>query len=493
MIQSIPDDSIHLIEVSIPFIIHTCDHTDGHRPDNRLDNILYSNIVYNSDDDQIVFNEMKNGVITNKESSDIDDNTHIDATDVQNGFSTLKNQIHDLKQHIRQLKDDNSKKNSIINKHRLVKNTDSEYGRGNSSGKKRSSNVYQDSKKRSISNTKRYNSSQNNPFRSTIFGRSMLNGSTEGSKQSSSDKLIMNDKDDSKRNNISYKSKKYISKIPMNNPLKKDKDIYTNKIRSSDILSIVNNNVYSSIKPISSRLDNLQSKIKNKFTSPNKSQEKEIKNKIEEFRSSLTCTRLRSKKNVRQAKDVSKEASKDSILRDRNDLTAIRKKKCDNNAFSHKYERQNNPRNPLILSLKKWDIKSEKNKDNSIYTSHIDNIIDSIRDTKHLEAIKQIMTKSSTFNGSYKESQDTIYNKILSNTKCSTPAGRSIPKTNNSDIAEEMKPNFTDKDKQKIINYLSRNQEDLEFNYNVLMEWDKKKSNEKGRKHINLLKTMNNK
>ena len=111
-----------------------------------------------------------------------------------------------------------------------------------------------------------------------------------------------------------------------------------------------------------------------------------------------------------------------------------------------------------------------------------------------MEAIKQLMTKSSLLNnGSSKASQETCNQKPLTTTKCSTPAGRSMPKTVNSDGADENKPSFTEKEKQKIISYLSRNQEDLEFNYNVLMEWDKKKSSEKGRKHINLLQTMNTK
>lgn len=182
----------------------------------------------------------------------------------------------------------------------------------------------------------------------------------------------------------------------------------------------------------------------------------------------------------------------------RSSLARLTVKKSDDNGFSY----------PLSLGLKKWELRSEKFHGlSSLGFSSLQSETEYPRTSTNSDfASKAALTRCSLLNLSAKLSQETnpssivCKKKILQTNKCQTPAGRSSKLTTKATTAESghrsreiartqpssahqnlsvaalsqhLKPSFSEK--QKIMSYLSKNQEDIDLNYNTLMDWEKKK------------------
>ena len=164
---------------------------------------------------------------------------------------------------------------------------------------------------------------------------------------------------------------------------------------------------------------------------------------------------------------------------------------------------------PVSLGLKKWELRSEKFQGlGSLGFSSRQSETEYPRTSTHSDfASKAALTRSSLLNLSAKLSHEMNPSSIVSkkkflssSSKCQTPAARSsklvskgspgeighgsreITKTQPASVhhnvsgvglSQHLKPSFSEK--QKIMSYLSKNQEDIDLNYNTLMDWEKKK------------------
>lgn len=316
-----------------------------------------------SNEDQLTFKEMRQGSILidkNKNEKSGSKRVAKEAAQIINGFSSLKNQIEELKTLFIQLKkENNDTKKFTVLKGKLKKqgsNHDSQKlilqntqvsptkKKYNEDSLKASVKALQ---KRSASNSKR-SISQKNTFRSSLFGRGNLNGSLEAIDKNtlfSSDKqTVLKAKNNGDRFKNLYTGAIY-GKVPetdrksVKNSLRKSSSknsgLKPNSIfgknvdptghyfdsilgslskpaavkstkRTADVLSLVNiNNLYATVAHDSG----LKKKIRKKFSTPNKSHDKEFtsakrmlenavkpRDSFEEFRHTYSTARIRPKK-----------------------------------------------------------------------------------------------------------------------------------------------------------------------------------------------------
>jgi hypothetical protein len=474
-----------------------------------------------------------------------------EAAKIINGFSSLKSQIEDLKSLFIQLKKENqgsSKQNQFKGKISKQGANASSYkeltrAKHESPSKKKSQTGgnMQPAKatgKRCASNSKR-SASQKATFRASLFGKSNLNGSMEAidknSIYSSEKQLIHRPKVDldkfksiysrftlsrpldgerrslkssirkcSSRTSgvkqVAAKSKvadsngQYIENIIGN--LTKP-PLFSGSKRTAEILSLINiNNLYSTMPSE----EGLKRKIRKKFTSPNKSLEKggqtgkkllesaaKARDSCEDIRMSTNSTRVRSKKQV--GKDSSKEISKKE-----SSTMNSRKNTFDRSTYFTKTERgPMSAKNPLQYSLTKWEKQGERipSQDRSVTNIYSETETDKVRssiNSEHHAYQTAPRPRYSHLPGCLATSSY-LMKKPSSTTKCSTPAGQSLPKTSQSDRTEEMRPSNTEK--QRIIHHLSKLRDGIE----PKLHNDRRESGshvDKGRKQVVVYREMIN-
>lgn len=316
-----------------------------------------------ANDDQLTFKEMKQGsILVDKNVTEKTESKRVakEAAQIINGFSSLKNQIEELKSLFIQLKKENGDtKKYNLPKSKLRKQGSAQVSQKipeqlslNSPAKKKSNTETQKSSakgvaKRSVSNSKR-SVSQMNTFRSSLFGRTNLNGSLEGGEKnsmySSEKQIIHKPKADhdkfknlytgaafgklpetdrkSTKNTLRKSSSKNAGLMSSSvfgkhldpasqyfdsilGSLAKPMAVKSSK-RSAEVLSLVNiNNLYATVAHDSG----LKKKIRKKFATPNKSHDKDLtsakkmlesavkpRDSFEEFRHTYSTARVRPKK-----------------------------------------------------------------------------------------------------------------------------------------------------------------------------------------------------
>ena len=246
--------------------------------------------------------------------------------------------------------------------------------------------------------------------------------------------------------------------------------------RAAEVISLVNvNNLYSSLRR--SETGGAVSAAKEavasfkKTSSPNKSQERsrldqykgpqtQARGSCDEFRLSYTSLRVRSKKTLWEEKT----STKDTLRSDQSNLR-FKNISDEKQGFARKTDRPSH--NPLMLSLKRWDLKCQDAK--PVHYRDAETEPAYLRRSANSDS-KQLMVRSSLLNSSSKVTVPEKHMPRRAVATNGTPHGKSIPKSA-SQVMESSDP--THPGKKQIISYLSRNQEDIESNYNALMEWDK--------------------
>jgi hypothetical protein len=357
------------------------------------------------EDDPLVFHEIKPlGMHTDRLDRERSQSSQqaLDPAKLLDGFSTLKNQIEDLKSHLLHIKSDNlqTSKHTIhkpINKKvsSLMKEN-SEIMPCTTSKKKNKGSMKAISKKnsqgysvpRSVS-SKRMNS-QKRTLRASLFNRSKLDGSIEANlRHNSNDRIpISVDKDRSDKvyfpkngkmlsgarlfkQGVKKQTQMFSSTGTAGRGLSESKGAFLDQLldafpkvtppqpkkKTVDVISLINiSNLYSAIRhPSEAKAEVAKKKPRNNFSTPNKSQEKgtvqnillcpqQPRGSCDEFRVSYTTIRMRSKHSTRDAHDQTKDTT-------RHEISQIKVKR-EESKIGRKTDR---PANPLILSLKKWE------------------------------------------------------------------------------------------------------------------------------------------